>query len=75
MLDNAILKRISESACTFTSINACVENVAKPLATRDTFRVVDRRLQSLRKRGLIYFGNTKWFLKNADDIHGGVHDD
>lgn len=64
-LDNAILTRIAESACTFTSIKASVEYIAEPFGKgpHDTFRAVDRRLQALRKRGLIYFFNTKWFLQ------------
>lgn len=61
-LDNAILTRIAESRCTFASINAAVEHLAKQHDDKQTFRVVDRRLQALRKRGLIYFGNTKWFM-------------
>lgn len=70
-LDCAILTRIAESACTFTSINANVEHLAKPFTKPplhlDVFRVVDRRLQSLRKRGLIYFGKTKWFMANSKE--------
>lgn len=63
-IDCAILSRIASGACTFTSINASVEHHAKPHAgpRGDTFRVVDRRLQSLRKRGIIHFDNTKWFI-------------
>lgn len=61
-IDCAILTRIAESACTFASINACVEHLAKVHDEKKAFRVVDRRLQALRKRGLIRFGNTKWFM-------------
>jgi hypothetical protein len=63
-LDCAIMTRIAEGACTFASINAAVEHLAEPHAGEpaNTFRVVDRRLQALRKRGLIYFGKTKWFM-------------
>lgn len=69
-LDCAILTRIEESACTFTSINANVNHLAKPYATPNrytdtSFRVVDRRLQALRKRGLIEFRKGLWYSAGA----------
>lgn len=68
-LDCAIMTRIAESCCTFASINANVEHIAKDyiIGTKTpAFRVVDRRLQALRKRGLIYFSKTKWFMAEGD---------
>lgn len=71
-LDCAIMTRIADSACTFASISANVAHLAAPLAKNpdQAFRVVDRRLQVLRKKGLIYFGNTKWFLTKSVGIRG-----
>jgi hypothetical protein len=65
-LDSAILTRIAESACTFTSINVCVAHLAEQHDEKKAFRVVDRRLQALRKRGLIEFGTRKWTLVALD---------
>jgi hypothetical protein len=67
-LDNAILAYVDEAGHRFASINSAVEKLAAPLGKgdHDTYRVVDRRLQSLRKRGLIRFGTTKWFRVTVD---------
>lgn len=63
-LDIAILRRIGERPCTFTSINARVTTMAALyVATKygSPSRVVDRRLQALRKKGLIRFDTGRWF--------------
>lgn len=65
-LDFAILERIRRSACTFTSINASVEEIAKASLRSyngQAFRLVDRRVQALRKQGFIYFDKGQWFIK------------
>lgn len=69
-LDRAIMTRIAESPCTFASISTNIAHHAVPLAKDpdEAFRVVDRRLQALRKRGLVYFGRTKWFLTGHEYV-------
>ena len=65
-LDDAILTAIQSGKRDFTSIayNDAIEALAKPHARRMTevFRVVDRRLQALRKRGLIEFREKEWHM-------------
>lgn len=63
-LDDAILKAISEGRVHFHRINSgVVESIAKCFSVRgDSFRVVDRRLQSLRKRDLVAFKNKEWSI-------------
>lgn len=67
-LDEAILAAIKEGRTTFVSIVGNVEAMAKPLATPDRWgrsnhdRVVDRRLQALRKQGRIAYKAKQWFL-------------
>lgn len=67
-LDNAILTRIAEGPCTFVSIGTRVNHLAMSLAVKkdESFRVVDRRLQALRKRGLIQYHRARWFLRAPD---------
>jgi hypothetical protein len=60
-LDKAILKAIKDGKRQFYVINHAVEPLARPHTLRgDSFRVVDRRLQALRKRGLIAFVAKEW---------------
>ena len=61
-LDMAILKAINGGIKTFTAIAYRVEGLAKPHARlmTETFRVVDRRLQALRKKGSIVFEKKEW---------------
>ena len=54
--DELILKRIAEGHTTFSRIW---------LGSGLQYRVVDRRLQSLRKRGLIRFAKGHWHLTSA----------
>ena len=55
-LDADILKAMGEGERHFHRINASVGGI-------HTFRKVDRRLQALRKRGLIAFNKKEWSLK------------
>lgn len=67
-LDNAILTAISGGKDAFYIINAAVDHLAKPHSLNgDAFRVVDRRLQALRKRGLIQHWRGKWRMR-PDDV-------
>ena len=68
-LDNAILTAIAGGTRSFYLINAAVEHLAKPHGhgMHDTFRVVDRRLQALRKRGLIEFRKKEWHMSGRVD--------
>jgi len=66
-LDNAIMTAILEGRKDYTSISYRVEGLARAHTTRkDWMRVVDRRLQALRKRGLISFGRKEWSLNPSD---------
>lgn len=61
-LDTAICRAIESGITTFTAIAYRVDELAKPHARQmtQTFRVVDRRLQALRKRGAIVFKDKEW---------------
>lgn len=60
-LDAAILKAIEAGRRQFYYINTAVEDLAKPHSLRgDSSRVVDRRLQALRKRGRIAYAQKEW---------------
>lgn len=62
-LDAAIVTAISRGADKFVAINACVRKLAEPHSLRaDPFRVVDRRLQWLRKRNVIRYWRGKWCM-------------
>jgi hypothetical protein len=62
-LDAAILKAIKEDVETYWAISQRVEALARPHSLgKDWARVVDRRLQSLRKRGFIKFLRKHWYL-------------
>lgn len=59
-IDSAILKRIYEHGPqTFTELSGALGSIADPLArpdrfgARDAWRVIDRRLQAMRKAGKI----------------------
>lgn len=63
-LDAAILIAIQEGKRAFYLINAAVEELAKPHSLRgDSFRIVDRRLQALRKHGFIVFKEKEWDIQ------------
>ena len=60
-LDLAILKAIDSGITTYTAICGRVQSHAQPLAHRpDWQRVVDRRLQAIRKRGGVVFEKKEW---------------
>ena len=65
--DAKLLERIQRKAANFTQLSTYMNADAKAIISaqggddRDAFRVTDRRLQALRKRGLIkYSGKTGW---------------
>jgi hypothetical protein len=63
-LDELILRRIRDggNVVTFSSMGKDVNNEADRLAFAGgkSFRIVDRRLQALRKKGLIRFISKQW---------------
>ena len=64
--DAKLLARIKESPATFSSLSTHMDAEAQEIATYkyDAFRVTDRRLQAMRKRGLIeYSAKTGWSAK------------
>lgn len=65
-LDLAILDAIDGGVRDFTSIaySTKIVDLSSPLASRmgEAFRVVDRRLQALRKRGFIEFREKQWHM-------------
>ena len=61
-LDGAILARIASGVTTYYEICRRVEHLSKPHAIRYWDRVVDRRLQCLRKHGLIRYVDKHWTL-------------
>ena len=62
-LDAAIVKAIKDGKRQFYDIKTVVGELAKPHSLRgDYFRVVDRRLQALRKRGRIAYIQREWYV-------------
>lgn len=72
-LDAAILHELSASRLTAATICARVVRISEPLATPDRWgdragwRVVDRRLQALRKSGAIETRNQRWQLATSKE--------
>lgn len=70
LLDAEILVEIGRKNRTFNALVAKLENSAKAfvIGTKvEPFRVIDRRLQALRKKGKISFvSKTGWHLLGAD---------
>lgn len=71
-LDAMLIARIEECPCDFTSLSSrkfteVADKLAKPdpFGNRTGWRVVDRRLQALRKAGRIYFSHAtrKWRME------------
>lgn len=61
--DEKLLARIKRAGATFAALDAHMSSDAARLtkAGGDAFRVTDRRLQALRRRGLIeYSAKTGW---------------
>ncbi|CAD5377390.1 hypothetical protein OF001_U20317 [Pseudomonas sp. OF001] len=59
--DAKLLGLISAGKQTFTELQVCTAVEAAPLAGGgEPFRVVDRRLQALRKAGKIRYAKGKW---------------
>lgn len=65
-LDEAIVSAIRNGTDRFYLINAAVESLAAPhCLSENPFRVTDRRLQALSKRGVIQFWRGKWRIRPA----------
>lgn len=56
--DKAMLEAIDAGCNTAAGLTVRLDSLAKPLAPSvgDEFRVVDKRLQAMRKKGLIVWG-------------------
>jgi len=69
-LDSAILDLLAEAPAKFDSIRVRLESMADALVQPDRYgikvgwRLIDRRLQSLRQAGKIKHGTTKWSLSD-----------
>lgn len=72
-LDASIVAQIKDGCGSFTAISAVLESAAKPFVQnpRDPracpappWRVIDRRLQALRKRGVIAYSRAdgRWHI-------------
>ena len=64
-IDDLIIRRIEETfePVAFVSVCVCVRDEADRLAALtgcESFRVVDRRLQALRKKGVIRYAKKGW---------------
>lgn len=61
--DKALLEEIQNGNRTLATLdNVKIREIAKPFCSNSTpaWCVIDRRLQSMRKKGLIQFGNKIW---------------
>ena len=72
-LDAAIMAQIKAGCGSFTAMTAALENAAKPFVQNPShprarpappWRVIDRRLQALRKRGTITYSRAdgRWHV-------------
>lgn len=69
-LDSAIIERVSKGCVSFTALSGSVSKPSEALATNDPapgWRIVDRRLQALRKAGRIRYQRKPegWVLGDA----------
>lgn len=70
-LDQALLRAIAAGDTQFHALSMAVSAIAEPLAkpdrwgVRSTDRLVDRRLQALRRRGAIAYGAGHWRVTAA----------
>lgn len=69
-LDEAIIARVTEGCVSFSALSAAVSNCSEALAKNDpapAWRIVDRRLQALRKAGRIRYQRKPegWMLGNV----------
>lgn len=61
-MDEEILNLIKNGCCTASSITARTRKSCEEIAPgRDPYRVVDGRLQYLRKQGTILYRSQAWF--------------
>ena len=78
LFDAKLLAEIKTGHDTFKTLAALLHEEAKPLATsrNEEFRVVDRRLQAMRKKGLLECyrdgRNTRWRLVARTDASAGA---
>ena len=69
-LDAKIIQSIARKKNTFIQISGAVRELSYALAEwtgQESFRIVDRRLQALRKAGKIVFSNKQWAIKFKDE--------
>ena len=70
--DKKLLATLETGCCTASALSTCLGVDAKPLTKRpgEEFRVVDRRLQALRKKGQIVWqrlgGLVVWRITKGD---------
>lgn len=65
--DAELLSRIEQGDATFSELAHLLSTKAKPFALGQlTWRVVDRRLQVLRKAGKIRYVNSEWEVVGND---------
>lgn len=72
-LDAEIVKEIGACRNTFSTMRGLVWELARQVAPKDRWgrmdecRVVDRRLQALRKRGVIHYQGGRWSVCTHND--------
>lgn len=59
-LDEAILAAVKDGQTTYMMICGRVKGLANEISPSDTFRLIDRRLQRLRKDGWIKLERKEW---------------
>lgn len=72
-LDGLIVSRITRAPCTFTELQGKgLRDAADALVKADRHgfkegsRLIDRRLQALRKAGRIVYSKGRWWLKGTE---------
>jgi hypothetical protein len=65
--DVELLKLIQDGVDQFYRLDAKLRHLGDQVNPRvGGYRVLDRRLQSLRKRGVIYFEDNRWHLTETE---------
>lgn len=68
--DLKLIELIKNGCCEYGSLSRRLQAENEAIKPGfDSARVTDRRLQALRKRGLIFFHGGKWYAKNKA-FHG-----
>lgn len=77
-LDTAILAGIGAGVTTFSALANRVEALAAPIAKRTKspfptppWRIVDRRLQALRKLGIVEYRAREWHMASSPSAAHG----